>query len=180
MLTTRGFFLFLIFGLGLALSLGSLTAAAGALGEFAAETRLSINGYEGTLQNLEPPAALLAIKELKIGDPPFLKELETPEGYGIIFSQDGALRKGAALVQVFKLQLSSEDQASSILNLKCKQPTHRSALTVEDPMNCRTPDFGLFFDGTNWSGFRKEKAVLVLMKGAVSQEDFFRIMEKVI
>ncbi|HEX9920406.1 MAG TPA: hypothetical protein VGB21_02825 [Candidatus Methylomirabilis sp.] len=180
MLSKRGFFLFQIFALGLALSLGSAISATAAQGESATETWLSINGYEGTLQNLEPPAALLAIKELKIGDPPFLKELEATDLYGITSSQGGALRKGAALVQVFKLQLSSEDQASSILNLKCKQSTHRAPLAAEDPTNCRTPDFGLFFDGTNWSGFRREKAVLVLMKGAVSQEEFFRIMEKVI
>ncbi|MBI3990467.1 MAG: hypothetical protein HY347_12730 [candidate division NC10 bacterium] len=145
-----------------------------------AETRLSINGYEGILQGMDVPAALLAMKELKIGQPPFLKELEAIQAYGIDSSQSGVLQKGAARVHMFRLKFQSEGQAVSSINLKRQQSPQRPGLSVEDPMNTRNPDFGLFFDGTSWSGFRRQKEVVVLLKGAVSQEDFFRIMEKVL
>lgn len=158
----------------------SLAIAGAEQNKSISETQLSINGYEGKLLEMDVPATVQAIRELKIGDPPYLKELESLDLYGINDCQGGALQKGSALVHVFKLQFSSEDQAVSVLTLKCKPTRKQSPLTVEDPTNCRNPQFGLYFDGTDWSGYRREKEVLVLLKGAVSQEDFFRIMEKVI
>jgi hypothetical protein len=180
MLKNRGFSLLLPLSLSLAFCLGSLTAVGGEQSESIPETQLSINGYEGRLQKIEVPATVQAIRELKIGDPPYLKELDSVDSYGINSCQGGALQRGSTRVHVFRLQFQSEDQALSILNLKLKPSKKRSPLSVEDPTNCRTPYFGLYFDGTDWSGYRRVKDVVVLLKGAVSQEDFFRIMEKVI
>lgn len=163
----------------LAFSLSSVAGTGGGEAEFVPEIKLSINGYEGVLRVMEVPAALLAIKELEIGQPPFLKELETVEAYGLDSSQSGVLQKGAARVHVFKLTFRSEGQAVTSLNLRRQRSAPRPGLMVEDPMNTRNPFFGLFFDGTSWSGFRRVKEVLILLKGAVPQEDFFRIMEKV-
>jgi len=175
----RGFSRLLIFAFGLPLVLGFLTIGA-SQSNAAEETQLQINGYEGALKPSEVPAALVAIKELKIGDPPFLKELDTPEGYGIASCESGVLKKGEVQVHIFKLHFQSEDQATSVIQLKCKPSKSRAPLTIEDSTNCRTPYFGLYFDGTDWSGYRREKETLVLLKGPVSQEDFYRFMEKVI
>lgn len=177
MLNHRGFSLLLALCLSLAFCFASLTMAGG---ESPPETLLSINGYEGRLQKVEVPATVQAIRELKIGDPPYLKELDSLDSYGIESCQGGVLQKGSALVHVFRLQFQSEDQAVSVINLNRKPTTTRPPLSAEDPTNCRNPYFGLYFDGKDWSGFRRVKDVLVLLKGAVSQEDFFRIMEKVI
>ena len=160
--------------------IGSVAKAEGDQRESLAETRLSINGYEGILREMDVPAALLAMKELKIGQPLFLKELETIEVYGIASCQGGVLQRGTDRVHVFRLKFQSEGQAVSSINLKRQQSPQRPGLSAEDPMNTRNPSFGLFFDGTSWSGFRRVKEVLILLKGAVSQEDFFRIMEKVL
>jgi hypothetical protein len=179
MSTRRGFSLLLAFAFGLTLAIGCLLMGADP-GEAIGETKLQINGYEGTLNPSEVSAALVAIKELKLGDPPFLKELDAPEGYGIGSCEGGVLQKGSVQVHIFKLHFQSEDQAISAINLKSKRSTHRSPLSMEDPENCRNPYFGLCFDGTDWSGYRREKETLVLLKGAVSQEDFYRFMEKAI
>jgi hypothetical protein len=144
------------------------------------ETKLEINGYVGTLQETEVPAAIQAIKDLRIGDPPILKEQDPPAEYGINSCESGVLQKGEVRVHVFKLHFQSEDQATSAINMKCKPSKSRGPLMVEDPTNCRNPYFGLFFDGTDWSGYRREKKTLVLLKAPVSQEDFYRFMEKVI
>lgn len=169
----------LTFAMGSVFPLGSVAIAGGNQTESMAETRLSINGYEGILREMDVPAALLAMKELKIGQPLFLKELETIEAYGIASCQ-GGLQRGTDRVHVFRLKFQSEGQAISSINLK-RQPTERpGVLVVEDPKNTRNPHFRLFFDGTSWSGFRRKNEVVVLLKGAVSQEDFFRIMEKVL
>ena len=169
----------LIFAFGLTLVLCSLMIGA-SQSNAAEETQLQINGYEGALKPSEVPAALVAIKELKIGDPPFLKELDTPEGYGIASCESGVLKKGEVQVHIFKLHFQSEDQLTSAINLKGKRSKSRSVLSVEDSENCRNPHFGLYFDGTDWSGYRREKETLVLLKGPVSQEDFYRFMEKAI
>jgi len=169
----------LIFAFGLTLALCSLMIGAGQRNA-AAETKLEINGYVGVIQELKVPAAIDAIKELKIGDPQFLKEADSPDGYGIASCESGVLQKGEAQVQIFKLHFQSDDQAASAINLKCKRSKNRSALSVEDSENCRNSYFGLYYDGTYWSGYRREKETLVLLKGAVSQEDFYRFMEKVI
>jgi hypothetical protein len=176
----RGFSLLSAFTFGFALACSYLLVGAGQ-SEAAGEVKLSIYGYEGTLQTSESSAATLAIQELKIGDPPFLKELSA-EDYGIASSESGVLRKGSFQVHVFKLHFRSEDQATSVINMKCKRSGHRTTnpLSVEDPENCRTPEFGLYSDGTAWSGYRREKETLVLLKGAVPQEDFYHLMEKVI
>ena len=176
MFKSKGLSLLLAF----AVCLVSLSIAGAEQSESISETQLSINGYEGKLQKVEVPAMMQAIRDLKIGDPAYLKELESLDLYGINDCQGGVLLKGANVVHVFKLQFSSEDQAVSVLNQKRKATRKQSPLTVEDPTNCRNPNFGLYFDGTDWSGYRRVKEVLVLLKGAVSQEDFFRIMEKVI
>ncbi len=176
----RGFSRLLIFAFGLTLVLGFLMIGP-SQSNAAEETQLQINGYEGALKPSEVPAALVAIKELKIGDPPFLKGLDTPEGYGIASCESGVLQKGSVQVHIFKLHFQSEDQATSVIQLK-RNPSKkgRAPLTVEDSTNCRTPYFGLYFDGTDWSGYRREKETLVLLKGPVSQEDFYRFMEKAI
>lgn len=182
MLNKIRFPLLLTFGFVLAFCLGSLTAARGGESDPSSgnSRSISINGYEGRLEEIEIPASVQAVRELKIGDPPYLKELESLDSYGINGCQGGVIQKGSALVHVFRIQFGSEEQAVSVLNLKCKPSPKRSPLTVEDPTNCRNPYFGLYFDGNDWSGFRRVKDVVVLLKGAVSQEDFFKIMEKII
>jgi len=165
------------------LALGSLTIAGGEQGESIPEAaKLSIFGYEGVLYEMDVAAAIREIKELGIGQPPFLKDLDAVEDYGVDSCLSGVLQKDKEQVWVFKLKFGSEDQALSSINLKMQRSPHRARppLTIEDPKNCRNSDFGLFFDGTYWSGFRREKEVLALMRGAVSQEDFFHIMERVI
>jgi hypothetical protein len=169
----------LIFVLGVTLVFGFMMSGAGQRNA-AAETKLEINGYVGVIQELKVPAAIDAIKELKIGDPQFLKEADSPNGYGIASCESGILKKGEAQVQIFKLHFQSEDQAASAIELKCKRSKNRSPLSVEDPENCRNSYFGLYFDGTYWSGYRREKETLVFLKAAVSQEDFYRFMEKAI
>ncbi len=159
------------------LSLGSLTIAEGEQGE-----KLSIFGFQGMLKQMEVPSGISKIKKLKIGEPLFLKELGAVEDYGINSCSGGILKRGKDKVWVFKLKFDSEDQAISSINLKTGEGPRRTRgpLTIEDASNLRNCDFGLFFDGTYWSGFRRNNGVLALMKGAVSQEDFFRIMERVI
>ena len=180
MFIRRGFSLLVTFAFGITFVLGLLLIGHGQ-GNAAGETQLEINGYAGVIQESEVPAALDAIKELKIGDPPYLKDLGAPDGYGIASCEAGVLQKGSVQVHVFKLHFQSEDQATSVINLKCNPSKKgRAPLTVEDPTNCRNPYFGLYFDGTDWSGYRREKETLVLLKGPVSQEDFYRFMEKVI
>jgi len=169
----------LVLALILCLAFSRFSGATGDETEPLTGTRVNISGYEGILRAMEVPAALLAIKELGIGQPPFLKELETVEAYGVDSSRSGVLQKGTERVHVFKLTFRSEGQAVASLNLRRQRSAPRPGLMVEDPMNTRNPSFGLFFDGTSWSGFRRKQEVLILLKGAVSQEDFFRIMEKV-
>jgi hypothetical protein len=169
----------LISVLGVTLVLGFMMSGAGQRNA-AAETKLEINGYVGVIQELKVPAAIDAIKELKIGDPQFLKEADNPDGYGIASCESGVLKKGEVQVHIFKLHFQSEDQAASAIELKCKRSKNRAPLSVEDPENCRDSHFGLYFDGTYWSGYRREKETLVLLKAAVSQEDFYRFMEKAI
>jgi branched-chain amino acid transport system substrate-binding protein len=170
----------------LTLSLFALFAmvliAAGQKAHALETTKMSINGFEGTLEKMDVPDAIRKIRELKIGEPAFLKEPEDVEEYGIQSSIGGILKRGEEQVQVFELEFKSEDQACSSLEMKTgESPVHTTGpLVVEDPMNCRNLYFGLFFDGTYWTGFRRDKGVLALMKGALSQEDFFHIMEKVI
>lgn len=180
MLTKQGFSLFIVFTLGLVLTCGPLTTAFGGQEEAVPEIKLNIDGYVGILQKMEIPVALAAIKDLKVGDPPFLKELENADDYGIVSVRGGVLQKGDSQAQVYRIHFASEEKADSALEMKKKSGTKRAPLMVEDPMNCRTPEFGLYCDGKNWSGFRREKEVLVLIKGAVSQEEFFRFMEKAI
>lgn len=158
-------------------SLGSITIAGGGQ-----EERLSTFGFEGVLHQMDVPSAIREIKRLKIGRPPFLKDLDAVEAYGIDSSLSGVLQRGKDRVWVFKLKFESEEQALSNINQKMGELPFgtRRPITVEDPQNCRNSNFGLFFDGTYWSGYRRGKNVLALMKGAVSQEDFFHIMEKVI
>ena len=177
MSTKRSVSLVITFYLCFFLPLGSLTIVGGEQTE-----KLSIFGFEGMLEEIGVPSAISKIKKLKIGEPLFLKDLDAIEAYGINASSGGILKRGNEKVWVFKLEFGSEDQAISSINLKMggsPQGT-RKPLTIEDHRNCRNAYFGLFFDGTNWSGFRRNKGVLALMKGSVSQEDFFRIMERVL
>jgi branched-chain amino acid transport system substrate-binding protein len=159
------------------LSFGSFTMAWGQQTE-----NLSISGFQGTLTPKEVSAALSEITNLKIGQPPFLKDLEAVEAYGIGSCSGGVLQRQNEEVLVFKLTFQSEDKAISSINLKREKVPGRShkGLAPEDETNVRNRDFGLFYDGTNWSGYRRNGVVLALMKGAVSQEDFFRIMEKIL
>lgn len=177
MATKRFVALALTVALYLFFSLGSITIAGGGQ-----EERLSTFGFEGVLHQMDVPSAIREIKKLRIGRPPFLKDLDAVEGYGIDSSLSGVLQRGNDRVWVFKLKFESEDQALSSINLKMGKLPYgtRIPMGAEDPQNWRNSDFGLFFDGTYWSGFRRGKNVLALMKGAVSQEDFFHIMEKVI
>ncbi|MDH7500012.1 MAG: hypothetical protein QHH30_06455 [candidate division NC10 bacterium] len=174
------FSLLLTVTLSLAFWLDPLPALAGGQNDSPSENLLSIDGYEGKLENIEIPATVQAIRELQIGDPAFLQELGSLDSYGISNCQGGVLQKGSAVVHVFKVRFRSEEQAVSVLNLKRKPSSKRGPLMVEDATNCRNPDFGLYFDGNDWSGFRRVKEVVVLLKGPVSQEDFFKIMEKII
>jgi len=88
----RGFSRLLIFAFGLTLVLGFLTIGA-SQSNAAEETPLQINGYEGALKPSEVPAALTAIKEMKIGDPPFLKELDTQKDMGLPPARAGYCRR---------------------------------------------------------------------------------------
>jgi branched-chain amino acid transport system substrate-binding protein len=177
MLAKRITSLVITFSLFLFLSFGSFTMAWGQQTE-----KLSISGFAGTLNQTGGPAAISEIKRLKIGQPLFLKDLDTIEAYGINSCSGGVLQRGEEKVWVFKLKFQSEEQAISSINLKREKLPRRTrgSMAPEDETNLRNRDFGLFFDGTSWSGYRRNRGVLALMKGAVSQEDFFHIMEKVI
>jgi branched-chain amino acid transport system substrate-binding protein len=177
MFTKKHTFLVITFSLFLFLCFGSLTAAWGEQVE-----KLSISGFEGMLKQIEISTAISEIKKLKIGQPPFLKDLDAIEAYGIDSCFGGVLQRQNEEVWVFKLKFQSEEQAISSINLKREKVPRRApgTLAPEDETNMRNRDFGLFYDGTNWSGYRREGSVLAFMKGAVSQEDFFRIMEKVL
>lgn len=143
--------------------------------------KLSIAGYEGMLEKMDVPDAIEAISALKIGLPPFLKHIEKIQDCGIHSGVGGVLEKGKNQVKIFKLKFESDEQAISKINLKMQKSGLEGIklLKVEDPKNIRNRDFGLFFDGTSWSGFRREKNVIALMKGDVSQEDIYYIMGKV-
>jgi branched-chain amino acid transport system substrate-binding protein len=177
MLAKRNTSLVITFSLCLFLSFGSFTMAWGQQTE-----KLSISGFEGTLEQIEVATAISEIKKLKIGQPLFLKDLEAIEAYGIDSCLGGVLQRGNEKVWLFKVKFQSEEQAISSINLKKEKVPRRTpgTLSPEDETNMRNREFGLFFDGTNWSGYRRDKGLLALMKGAVPQEDFFRIMEKVI
>jgi branched-chain amino acid transport system substrate-binding protein len=176
MFARRNAFGVVIFSLCLFFSFGSLTMAWGEQDE-----KMSIAGFEGMLKQMEVSTAISEIKKLEIGQPLFLKDREAIEAYGIDSCSAGVLERGNDKVSVFKLKFQSEEKTISSINLERKKlPRRTGALTVEDVTNLRNPDFGLFFDGTYWSGYRRNRGVLALMKGAVSQEDFFHIMEKVL
>ena len=177
MFTKRYTSLVITFSLFLFLCFGSFSAAWGEQVE-----KLSISGFEGMLKQIEVSTAISEIKKLKIGQPSFLKDLDTIEAYGIHSCLGGGLQRRNEEVRVFKLEFQSEEQAISSINLKRERVPRRTpgTLSPEDETNMRNREFGLFFDGTYWSGYRRDKGVLALMKGAVPQEDFFRFMEKVI
>jgi len=144
------------------------------------ETELRIFGFEGVLQNTDVTNALSEIKGLRIGQPPFLKDMG-PTDHRIDKAHSAVLRKGRDEVRLFKLKFESEQQAIASLNLKTQPGQHDSInpYTIEDPKNCRNQDFGLFFDGTYWSGFRRNTDVIAIMKGDLTQEDMFHIMEEI-
>lgn len=163
----------------LAFALLSLLAIAQAeKGEDAAGMKISIFGYEGILEPMEAGQALDTIRTLVIGDPPFLREEVDASSASLASCLAGKIQKGEKVVHFFRLRFSSEASALSALNQKRKATRKESPLSVEDPSNCRTPYFGLYFDGKQWAGYRRAEGLLVLLKGAVSQEDFFHIMEK--
>jgi len=160
MFTKRNTFWVITFSLFIFLCFGSLKAARGEQIE-----KLSISGFGGTLKQIEVSAAISEIKKLKIGQPPFLKDLDTIEAYGINSCSGGVLQKRNEEVWVFKLTFQSEEQAISSLNLKKeRQKGHAThgTLAPEDETNVRNHDFGLFFDGSNWSGYRRNGGVLAL------------------
>ena len=143
---------------------------------------VSLYGFEGNLREIPVPDALQAIKDAKFGYPPFLKVLDAGPDCGFHSSVGGVLRRGNDQVQVFKLQFESEDLASASINLKktrLKTPT-ASLARAEDPRNCRNGDFGLYFDETYWSGYRRDKDVVALIKGNVSQEEIFHLMTEIL
>ena len=149
-------------------------------GDTVRATELRIFGFEGTLQKTDVANALIEIKDLRIGLPPFLRDLG-PTDFGIEQAQSALLRKGRDEVRLFKLEFESEQQAIASLNLEMQAGPNDSInpYTIEDPMNCRNQDFGLFFDGTYWSGFRRNTDVIAIMKGDITREDMFHLMEEV-
>ena len=149
-------------------------------GDTAGATELRIFGFEGTLQKADVTDALTEIKDLQIGLPPFLKDLGATD-FGVEQAQSALLRKGRDEVRLFKLKFESEQQAIASLNLKMQAGPHDSInpYTIEDPMNCRNQDFGLFFDGMYWSGFRRNTDVIAIMKGDITREEMFHLMEEV-
>jgi hypothetical protein len=144
------------------------------------ETELHIFGFEGVLQKADVAKALTEIKGLRIGQPPFLRDLG-PTDHGIDKAHSALLRKGRDEVRLFKLKFESEDRAIASLNLETQPGQHDSInpYTIEDPKNCRNQDFGLFFDGMYWSGFRRNTDVIAIMKGDLTQEDMFHLMEEI-
>ncbi len=144
------------------------------------ETELRVSGFEGILQRTDVAHALSEIKGLRIGQPPFLRDLGATD-HGIEMALAAVLRKGRDEVRVFKLKFESEDQAIASLNLDRQAGPQDSInpYTIEDPKNCRNRDFGLFFDGMYWSGFRRSTDVIAVMKGDVTQEDMFHLMEEI-
>ena len=142
------------------------------------ETEVRVFGFEGVLQKAEVANALTEIKGLRIGQPPFLRDLG-PTDHGIEKALSAILRKGRDEVRVFKLRFASEEQAIASLNLAAQAGANDSInpYTIEDPMNCRNRDFGLFFDGMYWSGFRRNADVVAIMKGDINREDMFHLME---
>ncbi len=141
---------------------------------------LRIFGFEGVLQKADVANALSEIRDLRIGRPPFLRDLG-PTDDGIEKAHSAVLRKGRDEVRLFKLKFESEDRAIASLNLETRPSQYDSTnpYTIEDPKNCRNQDFGLFFDGTYWSGFRRNTDVIALMKGDLTQEDMFHLMEEI-
>ena len=144
------------------------------------ETELRIFGFEGMLQKADVATALTEIKELHIGQPPFLRDLGTTD-HGVDKAHSAVLRKGRDEVRLFRLRFESEDQAIASLNLETQPGQHDSInpYTIEDPKNCRNQDFGLFFDGMYWSGYRRNTDVIAIMKGDLTQEDMFHLMEEI-
>jgi|GEM_PF-3569274 len=167
-----------VLSLGMLAFLWILAPAQAGEGGISAATQISINGYEGTLEPVEVGVALDTARALGIGDPPFLKEDLNAASAGIVSCLAGTIQKEERVVHFLRLQFVSEAAALSALNQMRKATRKESPLSVEDPSNCRNPHFGLYFDGKQWSGYRRVEGSLVLLKGAISQEDFFRLMEK--
>ena len=182
MMVKRTYVLALAVFVGCFLAVGgwALGAAEGS-GPVLKSTKMSIFGFEGTLQKVSADAAVSTVLAMKIGKPPFLKTVEEMAGCSVVAAVSGTLKHGKDAVRVFKLKFGSEEQAVSVINLERERGPEdsRSPLKVEDPRNMRNRDFGLFFDGRTWTGFRRQGDVLALMKGAVSQEAMFHMMEEI-
>jgi branched-chain amino acid transport system substrate-binding protein len=168
--------------MGLGTALGDMAGAATAPEKAPLKGgEVSYYGFEGNLRKIPVPDVLQAVKDAKFGQPPFLKVLDAGPDCGIRSSVGGVLQRGNDQVQVFKLQFESEDLATASINLKkTRLKTQGSILQGEDPQNCRNCDFGLFFDKTQWSGYRRDRDVVALIKGKVSQEEIFHLMTEVL
>lgn len=144
-------------------------------------TPIGIGEYAGKLHATPPEVALYMVIHFTTGLPPFIRRLPIIEDYGLDTCFTGVLRRGEVQVPVSKLIFRSAVEAAAALNLTSPELPEVPGEKEGDQgqfQNFRSPDQGLYADGTFSSGYVRVGRILVMAKGEnLPPEDLRMILD---
>jgi branched-chain amino acid transport system substrate-binding protein len=141
--------------------------------------QIQVGEYQGKIYESEPRIAVWLLLHFAFGRPPFLREFPHTDDYGFKACYAGGLFKGEVRVHLFKLVFRSEKEAVEALNFEPRESEGVEAgeSAPQDQVNHRDADFGVYTDGTFWSGYKRIRNVVFLVAGAIPREDLQRILD---
>ncbi len=141
--------------------------------------QIEVGEYQGKIYDSEPRITVWMLLHFVFGRPPFLREFPHTDDYGFKACYAGALFKGDVRVPLFKLVFRSEKEAIEALNFEPRESegVESGESAPQDQVNHRDADFGVYTDGTFWSGYKRIRNVVFLVAGGIPREDLQRILD---
>jgi branched-chain amino acid transport system substrate-binding protein len=142
-------------------------------------THLRIGEYAGTVYETPAGTTMWMVLHFALGRPPFVKDLQLVDEYGLKRCFVGALFKEKTRVPVYRLIFGSEEDAVNALNLA---PSEAEGMGTQKDRpqgatNFRNAHEGMYSDGSYWAGFKRVGNKLVMAAGGVPREDLLGILD---
>jgi hypothetical protein len=151
---------------------------------FQAKARpITIGEYSGKIYDTPVGTTMWMAVHFALGRPPFIKDFQMVDEYGLKSSLVDALFKDKARVPVYRLVFKSQEDAINALDLVPVEAGKESAPEAGHPPDrpgFRNKHAGIYTDGTYWAAYRRSENVLVLGAGDIPREDLERILDTIL
>jgi branched-chain amino acid transport system substrate-binding protein len=143
---------------------------------------ITIGKYRGKIYDAPMGTTMWMVLHYALGRPPFIKDFQIMDEYGLKSSRVGTLFKEKTKLVVYQLTFRSEEDAINALNLAPfgeEELPAQVAETADQNINYRDMNWGIYTDGTYWAGFKRVENVVALGAGDAPREDLLSVIDTI-